>query len=496
MTLSASFIRQLENPNLTPNRRAELRCDAARKLEDKGDYEAAREALGELWQGIGERPRIDELEPDTAAEVLLRVGVITGWLGNGNQTKGSQEDAKNLISESLRIFESLSYTKKVLEAQTELAYCYWREGEYNEARLILEGVLEQLETDSELKAKAVLRSAIVERSALRYSDALRILTHASTLFDRITNPTVKGGYHNELGLVFKNLAASERREDYIDRAFVEYAAASFYFEQAGHKTYRANVENNLGFLYFKADKYKEAHEHLDRARRILLSIKDKGTAAQVDETRARVFIAEGCYTEAERVAKSAVRALEEGGRKSLLAEALTTYGVALARLRSQAQARLTFCRAIEVAHLSGAVNDAGLAALAILEELHDYLAAKEMQEVLKRAHYWLSESQHLQTLQRLLHAANCVLDKQRRTQSATELETGTKGTMREVIRRYEHKLLKEALEHSEGSVTQAARLLGISYQSLIYMLEHRHKDLLPDRNPAIRRRRSVLKRKD
>jgi uncharacterized iron-regulated protein len=33
--------------------------------------------------------------------------------------------------------------------------------------------------------------------------------------------------------------------DYLDRALVEYAAASYHFELADHKLYRANVENNL-----------------------------------------------------------------------------------------------------------------------------------------------------------------------------------------------------------------------------------------------------------
>jgi hypothetical protein len=62
--------------------------------------------------------------------------------------------------------------------------------------------------------------------------------------------------------------------------------------------------------------------------------------------------------------------LEQGGRQSLLAEALTTQATALARLGHHEQASLAFHRAIEVAYQSGALNDAGLAALALLEELY------------------------------------------------------------------------------------------------------------------------------
>jgi tetratricopeptide (TPR) repeat protein len=498
MTLNASLMRQRENPELSFSQQAELRCQFATELEAKGNYEDARRVMGELWQRVGERPQIQDLDQSATAEVLLRAGVLTGWIGSVNQIKGAQETAKNLITESIHIFESLSYTKKILEAQIELAYCYWREGAYDEARVILKEVIARLITDGKLKAKAVLRSAIVERSAIRYSDALRILTEAAPLFDKIHDHTIKGGYHNELGLVLKNLAASENREDYLDRAFVEYAAASYHFEQAGHKPYRANVENNLGFLYFKANKFTEAHEHLDRARRLLVSLKDSGTVAQVDETRARVFLAEGRKTEAEQAASAAVNTLGHGGRQSLLAEALITHGTALARLKHYDFARASFLRAMEVAHQSGALNDAGIAALTMLEELYGNLDIDEMQTVYERAYCWLTPSQHLQTLHRLLHASSRVLAARRKkppTAAEVEIITNVGNVaLDEMMRRYENNIIRQALTASQGSITKAALLLGISHQRLGYILESRQRDLQAVRTP-IKTRQTVIKKK-
>jgi tetratricopeptide (TPR) repeat protein len=100
---------------------------------------------------------------------------------------------------------------------------------------------------------------------------------------------LKGNYHNQLAIIFKNLAAKEQKEDYLDRAFVEYEAASFHFEEGKHKRYLSHVENNLGFLFYRAGKYKEAHRRLDRARRLAESLKDRMHAARIDETRARSF---------------------------------------------------------------------------------------------------------------------------------------------------------------------------------------------------------------
>lgn len=495
MTLRASLLRQLENPALSHNGRAELRCQVARELEDAGEYEEAREAMGDLWRRVGERPRLEGLDRSTSAEVLLRAGVLSGWIGHAKQIEGAQEAAKNLISESRDLFASSFYTKRVLEAQTELAYCYWREGGYDEARIVLKETLAQLVTDSDLKAKAILRSAIVERSSTRYSDALRLLMDSSPLFEKITNHTVKGGYHNELGLVLKNLAASERREDYLDRAFVEYAAASFHFEQVGHRRYRANVENNLGFLYFEAKHFKKAHEHLERARELLASLKDGGTVAQVDETRARVYLVEGRNTAAERTARTAVAALEQGGRQSLLAEALTTHGAALARLGQDDKAQLSLYRAVEVAYQSGALNDAGLAALTLVEELGERLGAEELRNLYERADAWLAATQHPQTLQRLRQAAGRVLTAGREREGERAAGRESDGAFREAVKRYERELIQKALSKAGGSVTGAARILGITHQALAYLLEKRHRELLPARTPAKRRKRSAVKKR-
>jgi tetratricopeptide (TPR) repeat protein len=451
MTLLSSLLEQLDNPNLSRNQRAELSCQLAKELEDAGDYEAARRAISGFWQRVGEPPKIEGLEQSTAGEVLLRSGVLTGWIGSKNQITDAQETAKNLLSESLTIFESLGDKRKAAEAQIELALCYWREGAYDEARIMLNGVLAELRANDELKAKALLRLAIVERSALGYNEALQILIDNAPLFEKTTNHTLKGSYHNNLANLWENLGKSERREDYTDRAFVEYAAASYYFEQAEHKCYRGKVENNLGFLYFKAGKFKEAHEHLDRARRLLSSIKDNDSVAQVDETRARVFLAQGCNLEAEKAARAAVTILEHGGQQDLLAEALITHGTALARLGCYSQSYATLQHAIETAQQAGALSRAGEAALILIEELGDHLTPRTQQAPVSSA-------------------------------------------LIEEVHRYERDLIRQALIKAEGSVTWAARLLGVSHQRLIYIIKKRHKDLRSVRTPAKRRHRSIIKK--
>jgi hypothetical protein len=50
------------------------------------------------------------------------------------------------------------------------------------------------------------------------------------------------------------------------------------------------------------------------------------------------------------------------------------------------------------------------------------------------------------------------------------------------------------LEEANGSVTRAARTLGLTHQGLCYIINHRHKSLLSARAPIRVRRKSVIKK--
>lgn len=386
MTLQEQVAIRVNHSDVSHNENALANCALAKKLEESGNYEAARAAMGKLWQRVGERPQLLNLSQATAAEVLLRVGALTGWIATVNQIEGAQETAKDLISESIAIFQSLDQPLKAQEGIIELAYCYWRQGSFDEARVLLSEAIEKIgDADPELQAKGRLRLIIVERTANKLSTTFQLLQDSAALFEKINNHTVKGGYHVELAVTLKNLGKQEQRADYIDRALLEYEAASFHFEQAGHLRYRANVENNLGNLFFELSRFEQAHKHLDRARRLFVSLKDKVHGARTDETLANVLLAQGRNSEAERCARSAVRTLEGGGEQALLAQMLTTHAVALARLNRAQPARVALRLAIEIAEQVGDREGAGRAALTLIEELGNELNNSELRQAYEEA---------------------------------------------------------------------------------------------------------------
>jgi len=492
MTLVKDLRHKIDDSATTHDELALGRCKLAKQLERLGKYEKAREAMGELWHVVGERPVLEGLALRTRAEVLLRVGSLTGWIGSVKQIEEAQEKAKNLIGESMRFFETLQEEEKVAEAQIELSYCYWREGAFNEVRVMLHEALSRISNvDSEVGASALLCSVVVEQSSQRYNDALRICMKAAPTFEKCGDYALQGKFHNEFANVLNYLSSTEKRKDYIDHALMEYTAAGVLFERVGHARYQACVENNLGFLFSTISKFAEAHEHLDRAQALLTTLKDSVHLAQVDNTRAQVLLEQRKDAEAERLVRAAVRVLEKGDEKSLYVEALMTHGIALARLGKPKSAQDELELASKVAEEAGDVESAGQAALTLIEEVGSHLSESELSEIYVRAADLLEKSQNMATLKRLCECARRVLFL---THAAAAPPDWKGFSFREAVRRYESHLIERALRDADGMVSRAAQWLGFKHHhSLVSLLKNRHKHLLHARTPIVPRRRSIIR---
>ena len=499
MTLAETLLRQLENPSLTYDERVLLRCKIAADFEHRGQYEAAQDALVGLWRGVGQRPTLEGLQKLTAAEVLLSVGALSSSLATIQQDNESQERAKDLISESIRWFEELNEFTRADIARSYLAVCYWRQGANDSARVYLTDALQGLgNIDPEQKAKILVRLTLVEISSGRYHDALRTLTENASTFKESGNKALKGRFHGQLALVLRRLGTAERRQDYIDHAIVEYSEAIYNFEQAGHTSYLARDENNLGFLFSTIGRFDDAHKHIDRARRLFIDLKDSGGVARVDETRARVLLAEGRVREAERAVGSAVRVLEKGGENGTLAEALTTQGLVWARLGKVEESRARLWRAAEVGEQAGSLEEAGKALLTLLEEHAGWMEGRELFEVYRRADELLRKTQDAEIVGRLRRCAGRVMEvlaAELLTASGEGGEgegTGERVSFYKAVRAYEARLIERALREGQGSVTRAARLLGFKHHgSLLALLRSRHKGLKGLRTPPTPRKRSL-----
>jgi tetratricopeptide (TPR) repeat protein len=466
---------------------AKTKCELAFELLALGEYEAAQEALGGLWNGIGHQPNIEGLPAADQAKVLLRVGSVSGWLGSSGQVPGAQEFAKDLITKSMRAYEELGDKDGVAEAQNDLAICYWREGAMDEARVWFGEAIEGA-VDPVTQFRTLVNSTTVEISSGCLDEALSLLERAAPFLEVISDEASMGRFHMQRALVYEEMGGAEN----FDRALIDNTAASVHFERLNHRRYFARVENNTGFLLLKLQRYEEALEHLNNARATFVEIGDVGTAAQVNETRARVFLAQGRNQEAEKIAFSAASVLESGGEYSLLAEALEAQGIALARMGRYQSALGLLRRSAHIAETAGDRHISGRMLLTILEELKNFLSPSEIGDVYREADERLGKQLDSDTSSRLRACARFAIV--HGTVANTET-AGATGSFEEEVHKCESELIRHALDESAGSVTRAARRLGLTHQGLCYIINHRHQQLLTARAPIRIRRKSLIKKK-
>ncbi|MDQ6651200.1 MAG: hypothetical protein M3Y84_00475, partial [Acidobacteriota bacterium] len=166
------------------------------------------------------------------------------------------------------------------------------------------------------------------------------------------------------------------------------------------------------------------------------------------------------------------------------------------------------------AHNAGDPESGGVAALAMVEELAGHLPFSELLAYYRAAESELENSQHPGVQTRLGKCARLLLTTpppgledsnlgssrskaNLSTQPITQAPAGSTGStdfsLEEQVLHFEGDLIKQALESSDGSVTRAARILGITHQGLAFILNGRQKDLLTARRPVKRRRRSIMR---
>jgi tetratricopeptide (TPR) repeat protein len=467
-------------------------CERALELKDRGEFDAAREVMRPLWKQLGQRPDTEGLNPTTTAEVLLCAGILTSWIGGQNQIKEADEWARDLLTESMRLFEAEEDTTKVAQARTEIAYCYRRAGALDEARIWFTDALQKLIVEGNARAYALLGLSVVEWSLTRYDEAFKILTDNANLFRRIDSHSLKGFYHNQLAMVLRSVAPAHKRDAYYELALREYEAAELEFRLARNTLFRADVNNNRGFLLYKLARFCEAHQYLQEARRLALLVRNKVVVAQIDDTRAQVLIAENKYNEAEAVARPAVASLRRSGHQGLLIDTLITHGVALARLGKSDKAEFNFREAIEIAHQMGVLSKAGVASLTMIEEI-DHLAPDALAHAYQQAGEWLADCQSEALLLKFKTAGMKLaleLLRKRETEDATTTLFNMPRNLTTEVVMFERDLIRQALAKAEGGrVVDAAKWLGVSYQRLAHRITTKHQELVNERSPVHRRPR-------
>lgn len=245
------------------------------QLCEAGRYREANEMLGEL----------------SPAEHPLAFGMVETAIGN-------QETAKDYLSRC-----------EGERALVQLAYAYWRSGEFKEARDILKSVPETFDS--------LLCEAIIETETAP-ERTLELLDRASGFS---VSPGLQARLHNQRAVALRKIGET-------DRAIREYDAAIHFFELAKSDCLPF-VVNNLAGVYLDCRYYSEAHKNVDQA--INLLGHDPSHLAKAYDQKALIYLAEGNLDQAKNYASRAISTIERTDKKAWLAECLITRSRVLAK---------------------------------------------------------------------------------------------------------------------------------------------------------------------
>ena len=451
-------------------------CLEAKACEEAGDYAAARRVLTPLWECRGQLAGLE------LAEVYLRVGTISSRTGEHVGAGDVHETAKDLLTESLRLFEESGDYRQASEAGIGLALCCKQDGTFDEARVWLDHVARLIPGGEKLpECRMLLMRAIIEKDDGRLHAALELHQRIGALLPHIENQTLLGKCHGEYGIVLKRLGVGEGKGDYKDLALMEYTAASYHHGLAGNARSLAMIKNNISNLLLEMRRQQDALGHIEEAILVVERLNDRIQIATFEETRAQVLLALGKVERAEACARRSVVLLRIGGERALLVESLITHGRALTRLGSPQKARHAFADAIEVAEFIGFKAGELSARLATLEEA-TYLKLEVRLEHHSRCLELLAGSPDAGQLHR--HTASLWATAQT---AAEQLTAGRERaaspfsweafSLPDAVYQFEEFCIALAIGSAGGCQTRVAKLLKISDANLYEKLKHKYKHL-------------------
>lgn len=197
------------------------------------------------------------------------------------------------------------------------------EGNYEKARKELAKkrcLLASADVDELLECRNLL--ACIERGEGDYRAALNTHLSSAHLLEVTAHEILRARYHSGLGITYELLGKQEGAHEYFEDALTHYELAKVCFQKAGDMDGAGDVENNVGMCLLALGRTSEARDHLAQARAYFVDQPVK--SAQVDETEARVCLAEDQSLEALRLVSGAVLVFIHHSESVLLNEALRT----------------------------------------------------------------------------------------------------------------------------------------------------------------------------
>jgi tetratricopeptide (TPR) repeat protein len=164
----------------------------------------------------------------------------------------------------------------------ELARGAWREGQIDNALLIIDSVLME-EVSPEVAAACYSAKAGFLASSGDFAGALETL--------RVMAPFLESADVRVQGTFYNTRARAHRNLNNLDAALTDYTGALALWQSCGDKNYEGAVSINLAELYLILGDIKQANDNADHALCVLPS--DSEYLCNAYDTKAKILLADG-----------------------------------------------------------------------------------------------------------------------------------------------------------------------------------------------------------
>jgi hypothetical protein len=232
---------------------------------------------------------------------------------------------------------------------------------------------------------------------------------------------------------------------------------------------------------------KKAQKNLAPAQGLIGDVADGGPLAIMDEGWPEELITDQYLVAAMALGSRVATLTEQDAPQGPLVDELITQGIELARLKNAEHAEFMFKTAITVAMRCGAPDKVARAALTMIEEL-DQLPPRTMYDAFEMA-LEMPVSMGTELLRRVSQAGVKVINRalaKKSNQEATEVDSKLPLNLEYEMLLYERSLFRNALVNAKGSLSQAARSVGLKPGKLFRRLCVEHQVLLHKLRPPVR----------
>lgn len=388
---------------------------SATSLANRGDFQSAIEALGELWPGVGSEPPRSGRSDLEYADLLLACGILS--VEAGRFTTRCLGDAKNLLSKAARLFDGDAGR---YESLFWLATAYLWSGENHEALALVDSILSDQQADSYVEFCAGRLKGLAHMNLGNAAQAEASFSAVELFLDTVP-PMARGKFYLNRGMLFRQ---TRRFGESLD----DHRSAIAAFKLADSVRFQAAARNNIAVVYTEQGRFAEARAEAEAALRVFVELRDRPHQAKVWDQLAQIYGREENYVEMCRCADRAVEILSDGDHEGWLAEALITQGAARARL-GMVQAQEALSRALAICEKHGDPKQADAVTMAMWEIV---CCEKDFQTVMQRG-----------------------------------------------VAPLERTVYERVLEKHNGRVSPAAHQLGLHHKPFQKRLRNRFPDLLP-----------------